>query len=130
MPGPDLDVAGKADITILRSGVSLWVLNGDDAPGDFVHVRSGRFVRWHNRTGEKCRLTFRTLPDADDPHPSGEIWPFDPDQSGGVRDLAPGEVWKAKLKTDIGSGVYVKYDVELPERPLVPKLDPVIIVRP
>ena len=131
MPSPDPDVAKKADLTVLLFGATLFLLNGEDEPNDFVHIKKNKWLRWHNRTRATCTLKFYKLPEVDDaPSAAVGFWPFVPQGHPPEIDLPPGGLWKARLRDDLESGVAIKYDIELRTSPHIPKLDPVIIVRP
>jgi hypothetical protein len=62
------------------------------------------------------------------------FWPFTGNGEGvdgNRKRLAPGAKWSPTIDaTKIGSGVYVKYDLELTGYEDVSILDPVIIIKP
>ncbi len=134
-------VAGKAELTIHLAQapaghLMLAVVDGQGNGGGNVKIKPGRKMKFKNATGFRCTLLFLEITDADEPDPGCDMsrWIFEDPRPGEPVpvdcsvELPVGYTWKPTLKT--GIDLAVKYTVTLLEKPDVPPLDPIIIVRP
>jgi hypothetical protein len=122
----------KASLLITLAGTVLHVEDGLGNPGGNVRIRPGRPLRFSNKTGYRCAISFLELADAEEPDLdcASSTWIFDESKPAECTRLLDSDTeWKAKLRSGM-EVVVVKYTIALPDRSDVPPLDPIIIVRP
>lgn len=139
-PGDDLEVLLTRQFSIELVNGHVLISDGNGRKGGNARGRGNEFrIRWTNRTGQPCRLTFRewTVRANGDLDEVG-LWPFaepaQPDNRAGneldIPALGSGSNPGVRLVTlkSFGERVVIKYDVVVnPDAP-VAELDPMIVV--